>query len=193
MRVEPAKPRFLISRSGTALTVSVPARRNWFVLIFLTAWLGGWTVGGAAAVGQLLRPDPGPDRAFMLFWLIGWLCGEIYAIAIVVWQLAGREELAFVGSSLRHRVAAAGLGRSREFDGAEIKDLRAAPQLSNPWMDQTRWMPPVFGAGHGAIAFDYGAKTYRIGAALDEAEARLILVEVYKQFPRMIEGKKSAT
>jgi hypothetical protein len=189
MRVEPTKPRFSMSRAGAALTVSVPARRNWFVIIFLIAWLGIWTMGGAAAGAELLDPDRGPERAFLFFWLIGWLCGELYAIAIVMWQLAGREELTFSGSNVRHRVAAAGLGRTRDFDGAAIKRLRSAPQLSSPWMDQTRWMPPLFGGGHGGIAFDYGAKTYRVGAALDEAESALVLAEVQKQFPRMLEAK----
>ena len=141
-----------------------------------------------------MRPDSSSGgKAFMAFWLLGWLCGEIYAIAIVMWQLAGREELSFAGSNLRHRVAAAGLGRNREFSGTEIKRLRATPLLPSPWMDQARWMPPLFGGGHGAIAFDYGAKTYRVGAALDEAEARSVLAEVQKQFPRMVEGSAGAT
>jgi hypothetical protein len=192
MRVEPNKPRFLINRSGSTLAVSVPARWNWFVPIFLTAWLVGWSLGGATAVEALLRADRSSRQALIFFWLIGWLCGELYAIATLAWQLAGREELTFAGGHLRHRVSAAGIGRSREFDGAEIKRLRAVPRLSSPWIDQGRWMPPLFGAGHGAIEFDYGAKTYRIGAALDEAEASLILVEVQKQFPRMVEGKSSA-
>ncbi|SRR5258706_2356347 len=191
MRIEPTKPRYTIQQTAAGVTVAAPARRNWFVLLFLTVWLGGWTIGGMAAVAEVVRP--GGHQTFLAFWLLGWLIGELYALAIVLWQLTGREELVFSSGNLIHRIRAGGMSRGREFSGAEIKHLRTSPQITSPWMDQSRWMPPVFGAGHGAIAFDYGAKTYRIGAGLDEAEGRLVLDEIRKHFPRMVDGAKSAT
>jgi hypothetical protein len=188
-QIEPEKPRYTIQQTGSSVVVSAPARRNWLILIFILVWLGGWTVGGAQAIPQAIQP--GEQQAFMAFWSIGWLLGELYAIAIVVWQLAGREELILSANSLVHRVAAGGLNRRREFSSANIKHLRATPQTTSPLMDQGRWMPPIFGAGHGSIAFDYGAKTYRVGAGLDEAEARLVLGEIRKFFPRMVEGQSA--
>lgn len=35
----------------------------------------------------------------------------------------------------------------------------------------------------GFIAFDYGAKTYRFGESLDEAEARQIVALIHQRFP----------
>lgn len=186
MRVEPSKPRFTIQQIASGITVSAPARRNWFILLFLIAWLGGWTVGGATAIAEALRP--GEQQVFLLFWLAAWLLGEVYVLIIILWQLAGREELTFSSGNLIHRVAIGSLGRAREFSGSDIRHLRPSPQIALPWMDQMRWMPPIFGSGQGAIAFDYGAKTYRIGAGLDEAEGRLVLAEIQKRFPRMVEG-----
>jgi hypothetical protein len=186
MRIEPSKPRFTIQQIATGITVSAPARRNWFILLFLIAWLGGWTVGGASAMAKAVQP--GEHQAFLLFWLVGWLLGEIYVLGVIMWQLAGREELTLAGGNLIHRVAIGGLSRAREFTGSNIKHMRTSPQTTSPWMDQARWMPPLFGAGQGAIAFDYGAKTYRVGAGLDEAEGRLVLAEIQKRFPRMVEG-----
>jgi hypothetical protein len=186
MRVDPSKPRFTIQRTPTGITVSAPARRSWLILVFLIAWLGGWTAGGASAMSEVMQP--GEHQAFLLFWLAGWLMGELYALAIVMWQLAGREELALSRGNLVHRITIGSLGRSREYSGANIRHLRTAPQVGSPWMDQGRWMPPLFGSGHGSIAFDYGARTYRVGSGLDEAEGRLVIAEIQRHFPRMVEG-----
>ena len=35
-------------------TVSIPSKKNWFTLLFGTAWLGGWTIGGIMVVSMLL-------------------------------------------------------------------------------------------------------------------------------------------
>ena len=186
MRIEPSKPRFTVLQTVEGVTVSAPARRNWLILLVLTAWLCVWTFGGTVAMSEVLHP--GPDQAFLVLWLVGWLLGELYAVSILLWQLAGREELTFSGGNLIHRVAVGALGHAREFSGANIKHLRPSLEASAPWTDQRRWRPPLFGSGHGAIAFDYGAKTYRIGAGLDEAEGRLVLAEIQKRFPRMVES-----
>ena len=186
MRVVPSKPRFTAERIGSDLVVTSLPRRNWFILLFIFVWLGGWTIGGMTAFAAVLQP--GPNRAFMGFWLIGWTLGELYALGIVLWQLTGREQLTVSSKGFVHRIFAAGLSRAREFAAADIKHLRASPHLLSPWMDQRGMMPPLFGAGHGAIAFDYGAKTYRIGSGLDEAEARLVLAEIAKFSPRMVEA-----
>ncbi len=39
-----------------------------------------------------------------------------------------------------------------------------------------------WGVGGGTIAFDYGAKTYRFGAQLEEAEAKQIIQAVRERF-----------
>jgi hypothetical protein len=150
------------------------------------AWLGAWTVGGLSAFAEVAKP--GEHQAFMVFWLIAWAAGEIWVAAIVLWQLAGLEKLSIAQGNLIHRVSIAGFGRTREFTGSHVKNLRGAPQLLSAWMDPSSFMPPIFGSGHGAIAFDYGAKTYRVGGGLDEAEARQIVGTLTKQFPRMAEA-----
>lgn len=191
MRVEPGKPRFTIQPQGTGIAVSCPARRNALVLLFLVVWFGFWTFGGITTIRELMDPKQG-DRAFLAFWLLGWAAGELYAIAAMAWQLTGREDIAVAGGTLTHRVSAAGLGRSREYAMAQIRNLRTSPQVLSPWMDQRTFMPPVFGAGHGALAFDYGARTYRLGAGLDEAEAGMVVAELAKRFPQLAGNASSS-
>src|SRR5687768_10540763 len=120
MVIQPSKPRYTISTEGGNLTVSCPPKRNWLVLLFLLGWLGAWTVGGISAFTEVAKP--GDHQAFMAFWLIGWAVGEICVLGIILWQLVGLEELSVIGGNLVHRVSIAGLGRSREFSGANVKN-----------------------------------------------------------------------
>ena len=186
MRVEPSKPRYTVRTEVGAVTFGCPPRRNWFVLLFLIAWLGGWTVAGLTTFREVMRP--GDHQAFLSFWLVGWAVGELCVLAVVAWQLAGLEELSVVRGDLIHRVSIAGVGRSREFTGTEVRHLRTTQPLLSAWLDGRSFSPPLFGSGYGAIAFDYGARTYRIGAGLDEAEAQQIVASLSKQLPRMVES-----
>lgn len=185
MRVELSKPRYTISSEAGVLTIACPPRRNWLLLLFLMAWLGAWTVVGTSTFTEVTKP--GEHQAFLAFWLVGWALGELCVLAIVLWQLAGLEKLSIVRGNLIQRVSIAGIGRDREFSGTEVRNLRATTPMLTAWMDQRSFVPPTFGSGYGAIAFDYGAKTYRIGAGLDEAEARQVVATLSKQNPRMME------
>ncbi len=43
---------------------------------------------------------------------------------------------------------------------------------------------PWLGNSVGTLAFDYGAKTFRFGAGIDEAEAKQIVAEIQNKFPQ---------
>src|SRR5262249_59184790 len=47
---------YTISSEGGVTTIACPPRRNWLILLFLIAWLGGWTVGGMGAFTQVTKP-----------------------------------------------------------------------------------------------------------------------------------------
>ena len=189
MRVEPSKPRFTVQQTANGLSIITPAPRSWFTLLFLMVWLGGWTIGGISAISDVSRGGDG--QAFLIFWLMGWALGEFYALAVVLWQIAGREELVVSSDRLVQRIWLGGLNRAREFTSAAISHVRVSPQLDVMWTNQMRWVPPLFGSGTGAIAFDYGAKTYRVGAGLDEAEGRLVVDQLRSYFPRLVESERA--
>lgn len=186
MRVEPGKPRFSLKPQGTGVAVACPAQRELFALLFLPVWVAFWTYGGISALRELLGPEE-KDRAFLVVWLAGWLVGELFAIAAVAWQLAGREEITVDAGRLTHRVSAAGLGRTREYDMAQVRNLRTAPVVSTS-RGRGKPMLPMIGSGHGRIAFDYGATTCRVGIALEEAEAEMVVAELSKRFPKLAAG-----
>jgi len=43
----------------------------------------------------------------------------------------------------------------------------------------------LWGLTGGHIAFDYGAKTYRFGAGVDEAEAKQIVKQIVDRYPSL--------
>jgi len=91
MHIEPQSPRYTLETTSEGQRAVVPARRNWFVILFLCAWLVGWVFGEVSVVHQLLSPSENTPQLFLLAWLTGWTLGGAFALAAVLWQLACRE------------------------------------------------------------------------------------------------------
>jgi hypothetical protein len=183
MRIEPAAPTYQLAETMQGLTASIPARRNWFVLLFMCAWLGGWVLGEVSAITRISNPTGDGPKEFLAVWLIGWTLGGGWVLACVVWQLFGREVITIAAGELIYRVEALGLGRSRSFTSYQISRVRVVDFSSMPFSRQWNMVPPLFGAGYGPIAFDYGARTYRLGSSLDEAGARQLLIRLAPRLP----------
>ena len=183
MQVELQVPRFRSEVTPQGLRIVIPAGRNWLILLFLLAWLGGWVMGEVTVSKQLLNSTAKTPIAFLSFWLVGWTIGGTLAAGAVLWQLAGREVLTIDSMSLLYRIEAFGIGRSRSFRAADVKNFRSADYAFSPFMNQRTWFPPIVGAGYGPVAFDYGARTFRIAPSLDEAEARILVSEMTSRLP----------
>jgi hypothetical protein len=187
MHIEPQSARFTVESVPGGIKATVPARRNWLVLIFLCAWSVGWVFGETHAIRALASPSENSSQLFMLVWLVGWTIGGGFVAATILWQLAGKEVLSINPTLFEHRVEAFGLGRTRSYKKTEIKNLRATEYSSNPFTNQTAMLPPLTGAGYGPVAFDYGARTFRMAPALEEAEAKLLVEKLAPHLPRTLQ------
>ena len=94
--IEPQSCRFIQERIDGVEQIRLPMRRNWFVLVFLSFWICGWTVGGIAAM-VMVATNP---QAFIIFWLGGWAIGWLFAAGTIASQLAGSEIIRVVGRDL---------------------------------------------------------------------------------------------
>ena len=180
MRVTPPTRRSSLRREGNRLEISIPAKRNIFLLLFLSVWLVGWCLGEVFAVRALLEQDDAPNL-FLGVWLLGWTVGGAAALSACLWMLKGREVIGLHGDALAIRHDLLGLGRTREYDLQHIMNLRVAPNTWNPY-DWSAGMQ-FWGIGGGLIAFDYGSRTVRVGNSIDEAEARQIVQDLKLQHP----------
>ena len=190
--------RAKIQEDGLSLRVTIPARRSIFLTLFVTAWLGGWFFGETSALNEFLRPTADTARGFLGFWLAAWTVGGLFAAFTLLWMVFGREVLELRPDVLVHRRMILGVGPARDYDLTAIKDLHLGPagfrvdhfsfsrlfdrQSTKP--DYSR-IGDAWGLSGGQVVFDYGAKTVRCGAGLDEAEAKMIIARFQQRSPRL--------
>ena len=162
-----------IDNTFNGLNISIPSKKNWFALLFGTAWLGGWYFG-LKNVSAMLFAASGHFAAdgFMVFWLLLWTLGGVTIITILLWGYFGKEKFILTNDEVLFERSVFGLGRKRRLQAAEIKNARTEVAAGN-WFGGNGWA--FWGLGPGKIKFDYGLKTFSFGLALDDAEANYIV------------------
>lgn len=180
-KIEPADSRITITDTSQGLRIVMPCRRSWLVICFLGFWICGWGVGEIMVTRQFLDGDAPPEgELFLLAWLGVWTLGGVFAIYAWLWQVMGKEMLTVHGQTFKTRRDIGGFGFDKEYDLVQIRDLRVGHLGVNP-LDFSSILQ-LWGVGGGVIAFDYGARTYRFGAELDEAEAKQIVTAIKQRY-----------
>lgn len=177
--VAPPESRSTITDTVDGLEISIPAKKRFFISLFLIFWLGGWAVGEMSAINQIMGSEsPGP---FIIFWLGGWTLGGLFAFAVLAWSMAGQEVITITPSSLTISRRVFGLGRTKSYDATQIRKMRVSP--TNMSMSDPRAAFQHWGIGGGPVAFDYGASTVNFGAGIDESEAQTIVDRIRPRVP----------
>jgi hypothetical protein len=164
--------RSVVSEECGTLRIVIPMRRKVFLLLFLCAWLGGWTLGGIAIGKQLSQKF----NLFEAFWMCGWVMGEVMATYALTRMLGGRDILQLGDGVFELRKEAFGIGLSKRYSLSEIRDLRFRPETGGGKSHQD-----------SCIAFDNGAKTITLGDGIDEGEANQLIrtiLDRYRLIPR---------
>jgi len=175
MLMSPLARRSTVWERPDGLEVRVPAHRNLFVIFLLAAWLAAWASG---SVGASTTPFAGPEapKAFLLVWLLTWMLAGAFAACTCLWMLGGRERIVLSAQKLRVGREVFGLAWTREYDLSLVKNFRVSTTASGllAWSASAR----LWGLGGGPIAFDYGTRTVRMAASIDEPEATQIVNEL---------------
>jgi hypothetical protein len=119
--------------------------------------------------------DPG-TLLFIAVWLVLWTIGGGFAIYVFFWSLVGCERVLLSPSHLAIKREIFSVGRLREYELAHVSELRVSPNTFNPF--DFRSGLQFWGIGGGTIAFDHGAATIRFGAALEEGEAKAVVLAI---------------
>ena len=90
---KPYKGRSKVNFDGIKLQIIIPSRKNWFNILFLAVWMGGWYMGESSVINELFSSDNNGFNSFMLLWLVGWTIGGLFAITILLWSLFGQETI----------------------------------------------------------------------------------------------------
>jgi len=166
-----------IEKTFNELNIIIPSKKNWFFLLFGTAWMGGWSFGFVSAFGKLFSSEisnSGTDL-FLFFWLSGWTVGGIAVAFALLWGYFGQEKFITDRNEVFFEKTVLGIGKKNRLDTSEIKNIRTdiisnseSERRNNSW------------GLSGKIKFDYGLKTYSFGLGVDDAEAEYI-VELLKE------------
>jgi hypothetical protein len=173
--------RAKISSSMNGTEVSIPSKKNWFILIFSTAWLGGWYFGFKNVLGTLKLDKDGFGEidGFMAFWLIGWTIGGLFIIGLLFWGYFGKEILKIESKKIILNKSVFGIGTTKILKKTEVKNIRFNEVEINYFSGKNNWA--IWGVGEGKIKFDYGMKTYYLGLGLDDAEANYLVEKIQEE------------
>lgn len=176
-KINPPASRVTVTDGPGGLGLLIPPKRNWFIILFMGFWLCMWAAGEIMVPIQFLKGEiTGITDIFVLAWLGVWSAGGAFAVYLWLWNLMGRQIITIHGDTLTTRRDIGGYGFSKEYDLTHVRDLRVSARGSNAW-DYSASLE-FLGLGGGLVAFDYAAKTYRLGAGLDEAEAKLVVKRI---------------
>ena len=169
----PSNGRAKIFKSGNTIQIQIPTKKNWFLIVFLTAWMGGWFVGETFAITAIfLKDTPLFANAFLLFWLAGWTVGGLFCITILLWSIAGQEIIKIEDGVIEIGQQVFSLTKSKKYHISDVRHLSINPTYDN---DVWGYQRNLFGFKGGVLKFDYGLKTLKFAGGIDEAEGRLII------------------
>src|ERR1700760_4628242 len=121
----PYRGRAIIQDNITDLQITIPAKRNWPVMIFGCIWLCGWFAGEIAVLGICVGIiGKNPPNPFLLFWLAGWSIGGFFVIRFVWWNIAGKEIITIGQGILSVKKKGAIFYKDKAFDLKEVKNIR---------------------------------------------------------------------
>jgi hypothetical protein len=162
------------------LVINIPSAKNWFLILFIGFWLCAWAFGEVSVIHQLAAGNANGAGLFMFGWLGAWTVGGCAAIYFWLFTMAGHEIVSLTPTSLAIRRDILGFGRSSEYDLPSVKNLRIDNTPINSGYNGGFSLSTPFG---GKIAFDYGAKTFRFGGGVDEAEASHLIELLKSRYP----------
>lgn len=171
--------------TGESLLITIPSRKQWLLVPFLAVWLLFWAFAWLQVVSALFKFPLhliGPalfQFGFMAFWLIFWSAGGVFALTTLLWLLVGVETIEVDPRHFHIRRQILGFGRSKRFKLEFVRDLRISQTAT--WFDGQTYFNSIW-RFEGPLTIDYGAKTYRCGSGVDEAEARQIIKLIQNHF-----------
>ena len=172
---KPANGRAKISQGFNSLNITIPSKKNWFIIIFMTAWMGGWVMGETFAIREVFNADtPIFANAFILIWLVGWTFGGAFVLFVILWQLFGQEIIIIERGILNIGKSIKGIGRNKQYEIKSILKIDINPTQEIGVFEGIN-NKNMLGIKGGKIKFDYGMKTILFANGIDEAEARMII------------------
>ncbi len=178
MQIEkPYKNRAIIEETMSGVIITIPAKRNYFIMAFMIIWLTGWLFGGGTAISALFTSSEGGFQGFLTIWLFAWVFALLAVLSTLLWYIMGKELITIDRGILTIKKAGAIFTRTKSYTIADTANFRiVATNTDGIWGRRNA----IAYNAPGTIVFDYGMKSKNFGMGIDEPEA-IYLVNFLKE------------
>ena len=181
--LDPHSGRATVIENGSDLHISIRSSQSILVTGFIGFWLLGWAFGWVMVASQLFS---GNGNLFLFGWLGAWTIGGIFAIAMVMWGLVGKEVVQITDGKVTIARKIPIWSRQTACNLAEVNNLRII-ERDESFFGRRNQMPGLLSKRRqGVVRFDYGYHTIGFGLDLDPAEASKIVEILETRYPSMV-------
>ena len=175
--------RAKITETSDLLTIEIPGRKQWPVVIFMAVWLVFWWLAVVSVFPSMLANMSfysGSNPMFIVVWLLIFVIIGLFFLCVWAKMVFGVEisELSDTSISVGEKILLYERGQS--FDSSSILRLQGLSVPEPSWFDQRH----LWTGGGASLGFDYGSRTIRFGRGIDEAEAAQLLERIIAKFPQ---------
>lgn len=177
MNIEkPYKSRAIIEETMSGIMITIPAKRNFFIVFFAFLGLVSQIIVGYIFSTLMLRfAKEVPDTFWVLF-LAALGYSIITSLLSLLWYIMGKEVVTIERGVLTLKKVGAPFARTKSYTIADTGNFRTI-ETDNSFWSQNKTAPY---RRAGAIVFDYGMKSKNFGMSIDEPEA-IYLVNFLKE------------
>lgn len=199
MPIKPPSPRHTVQELENGIRVTLPSKKNAFRLVWFGLWLLVWgymagsifyvwavLIGVATGLLGDTSSDSNPAVLMSIVCILPFLIALLGVGGVVIysflWQIVGKEIIEANANLMTLTRQIFGWKKSGEYSSEMVRDLRVNPQQPSAFAPIRSFQKLV--GQDGLIAFDYGAKTFRFGLEIDEAEAKQIVSVLQQRLPQ---------
>lgn len=181
-RSVPTASRMTLRETADGLGIHVPAERNGTLIIFLTIWLAGWTVGEVLAFVNILGTESLASNAFLIFWLVLWTFGGLLAFWMLLWQFFGTERLFITGGALVHAAGVGALRREKVHPVDKVRNLRIEEvgKVTSTSNGHRKRTAPIM-----AITFEVDGDKTMFGTGMNDLERAAAFAAIRRHLPQV--------
>ena len=181
--VLPVKPRYISERIPAGVRITIPAHRNWFVIVCGCLSLVGLVFNLTSEFTEFMSQRVHIRFDDIVSTLISHMVLALIILMFMLWQLFGQEIIEVVDRVFIRRLLICGIGIKQEYSIDHLRNFCAMPMDANEVVN-ARWFPVPFGAAAGPFMFDYDARIIRFGGYLNNIVVKEILEILRPYIPK---------
>lgn len=177
MNIEkPYKSRAIVEETMSGITITIPAKRNFFTVLFALFGLATQVFIAYIFVNAIMIFAKAIPNTFWVIFLGGFAYSLLTSLLSLLWYAIGKEEMIIERGILTLKKVGAPFVRNKSYSIADTANFRTVERDDSFW-NQNKTVPYK---KPGAIIFDYGMKSKEFGMGIDEPEA-IYLINLLKE------------